>query len=110
MDRNDDGKISFREFKKSLLKDALFKICEEEDINKSKDFFAYEHFYVLYCMFWELDADHDFLINKEEFIKYGGHALSKKVVDRIFAEIPRKFNTKDKMGYDDFICKYFIFL
>lgn len=55
-------------------------------------------------MFWELDADHDFLINKEEFSKYGGHALSKKVVDRIFEGIPRKLKSKDQMCYDDFIC------
>lgn len=29
------------------------------------DFFSYEHFYVLYCKFWELDSDHDFYISKE---------------------------------------------
>ncbi len=34
VDRNDDGKISLREFKKSPLKDALFKVSEEDDINK----------------------------------------------------------------------------
>ena len=61
---------------------------------------------MLYCKFWELDTDHDFLINKEEFSKYEGHALSKKVVDRIFQGIPRAFRSsqQDKMGYEDFIC------
>jgi serine/threonine-protein phosphatase 2A regulatory subunit B'' len=73
---------------------------------QSKEYFAYEHFYVLYCVFWELDLDHDFLVSKDEFSKYGGHALSKKVVDRIFDQAPRKFKVreKEKMGYDDFIC------
>ena len=56
-----------------------------------RDYFSYEHFYVLYIRFWELDSDHDFWINKEDFGKYEGHALSKKVVDRIFDEVPRKF-------------------
>ena len=35
----------------------------EEDINKINDYFSYEHFYVIYCRFWELDADHDSLID-----------------------------------------------
>ena len=70
-------------------------------------YFSYEHFYVLYCKFWELDGDHDFMITKEEFSRYSGHALSKKVVDRIFDQIPRKFKCKvqGKMSYEDFICK-----
>jgi serine/threonine-protein phosphatase 2A regulatory subunit B'' len=25
-----------------------------QDINKVLDYFSYEHFYVLYCKFWEL--------------------------------------------------------
>ena len=35
----------------------------------------------------------------------GGHALSRKAVDRIFDQVPRKFKseTKDKMNYEDFL-------
>ena len=60
---------------------------------------------MLYCKFWELDTDHDFFITRDEFSKYEGHALSKKTVDRIFDQVPRKFSSKkkDTMGYDDFI-------
>ena len=42
----------------------MFAVDEEEDINKVLRFFSYEHFYVVYCKFWELDTDHDFLIDK----------------------------------------------
>lgn len=38
-------------------------------------YFSYEHFYVIYCKFWELDKDHDFLINKDElagWVQEGG--------------------------------------
>jgi serine/threonine-protein phosphatase 2A regulatory subunit B'' len=49
-----------------------------------REYFSYEHFYVLYCRFWELDTDHDFMIDKEDFSRYEGHALSRKAVDRIF--------------------------
>ena len=33
-------------------------VDEEADINLVNDYFSYEHFYVLYCKFWELDTDH----------------------------------------------------
>lgn len=84
LDTNDDGKITFRDFKNSDLMEVLFQVEKEDDINKIRRYFSYEHFYVLYCRFWELDADHDFLIDKEDFSRYEGHALSRKAVDRIF--------------------------
>ncbi len=105
IDMNDDGRINFRDFKRSNLKEVLFNVASEEDINKVREYFSYEHFYVLYCRFWELDTDHDFLIDKEDFSRYEGHALSRKAVDRIFEQVPRKFKSgqKDKMGYEDFV-------
>lgn len=42
---------------------------------------------MIYCKFWELDADHDFLIDKENLIKYGNHSLTYRIVDRIFAQV-----------------------
>ena len=67
VNRKDDGKISFREFKRSNLLSAFDHVDREDDINKVREYFSYEHFYVLYCKFWELDGDHDFFITKEEF-------------------------------------------
>jgi serine/threonine-protein phosphatase 2A regulatory subunit B'' len=60
---------------------------------------------VIYCIFWELDSDHDFLLDKEDLLKYDGHALSRSAIDRIFSQIPAKFTAAvpGKMGYDDFI-------
>ena len=63
---------------------VLQQVASEDDINKVRQYFSYEHFYVLYCRFWELDTDHDFMIYKEDFSKYESHALSRKAVDRIF--------------------------
>jgi serine/threonine-protein phosphatase 2A regulatory subunit B'' len=105
IDTNDDSRITWRDFKNSNLCDILFTVANEEDINKIRQYFSYEHFYVLYCRFWELDTDHDFLIDKEDFSRYEGHALSRKAVDRIFDQVPRKFKsgTKDKMSYEDFV-------
>lgn len=105
VDRNDDGKITLRELKRSNLVDICLTLDEEEDINKIRDYFSYEHFYVLYCRFWEIDTDHDFIIDKEDFSRYEGHTLSRKANDRIFDQVPRKFSCQipNKMSYEDFI-------
>jgi serine/threonine-protein phosphatase 2A regulatory subunit B'' len=63
LDINDDEKISYRDFRNSNFVKTLFTVDTEDDINKIRDYFSYEHFYVLYCRFWELDSDHDFFIN-----------------------------------------------
>ncbi|KAL5208264.1 hypothetical protein ABZP36_032699 [Zizania latifolia] len=99
------GHLTLRELKRGNLLDALRHADEEEDINKVLRYFSYEHFYVIYCKFWELDTDHDFLIDKENLIKYGNHALTYRIVERIFSEVPRKFTSKveGKMGYEDFV-------
>ena len=105
LDVNDDGKITYRDFKNSNLFEVLHTVAKEDDINKIRQYFSYEHFYVLYCRFWELDSDHDFIIDKEDFSRYEGHALSRKAVDRIFNQVPRKFKSEQpgKMGYEDFV-------
>jgi len=107
IDSSDTGKITLRELKRSNLLDTMFSLDEEEDINKIRDYFSYEHFYVLYCRFWELDTDHDFFIDKEDFSRYEGHTLSRKAIDRIFEQVPRKFTSEvpGKVNYEDFICK-----
>lgn len=35
------------------------------------DFFSYEHFYVIYCKFWELDTDHDLEIDAQDLMRHG---------------------------------------
>ncbi|CAI5489476.1 unnamed protein product [Closterium sp. Naga37s-1] len=103
--RSGNGRISLRELKKSNLMQALQQVEEEEDINKVLKYFSYEHFYVVYCKFWELDSDHDFLIDKDDLLRYGNHALTYRIVERIFAQVPRPFTSgvEGKMGYEDFV-------
>ncbi len=76
------GKISLREVRKSNLFTACMHVDEETDINKVLDFFSYEHFYVIYCKFFELDSDKDSKLTKADLMKYGDHALSEAIVDR----------------------------
>ena len=105
VNRSWSGRITIPELRKSNFLAVLSTLDEEEDINQVTDFFSDEHFYVIYCKFWELDSDHDFLINKEDLLRYGTHALTCKIVDRIFSEAPRKFSCKlpGYMCYEDFV-------
>ena len=109
------GKISLRDIRKSNIVSSFIAVDEEEDINKVLSLFSYEHFYVLYCKFWELDTDHDFIISREDLMRYSGHALTRAIVDRIFDYGWRPFGRiqsltpeeKNEMTYEDFICNVF---
>lgn len=98
------GEVSLRELRKSDLLHWFGLADEEEEINAINEFFSYEHFYVIYCKFWELDSDHDFLLSREDLIRHGGHSLTKLIVDRIFQQPCRPFSSgvKNKMGFEDF--------
>ncbi|CAN0904720.1 Serine/threonine protein phosphatase 2A regulatory subunit B''beta [Linum grandiflorum] len=108
VNRSGTGRLTLKELKRSNLIAAMHQVDDEEDINKVLRYFSYEHFYVIYCKFWELDTDHDFFIDKENLIRYGNHALTYRIVDRVFSQLARKFRSKveGKMGYEDFV--YFI--
>nr|CAB3449166.1 unnamed protein product [Digitaria exilis] len=95
LNRIGSGYLTLRELKRGNLLSALRHADDEEDINKVLRYFSYEHFYVIYCKFWELDTDHDFLIDKENLIKYGNHALTYRIVDRIFSENEGYLTLKD---------------
>ncbi|KAK1355543.1 hypothetical protein POM88_048799 [Heracleum sosnowskyi] len=105
INRSGNGHLTLRELRRGNLITTMQHADEEEDINKVLRYFSYEHFYVIYCKFWELDTDHDFLIDKENLIKYGNDALTYRIVDRIFSQVPRKFTSsiEGKMGYEDFV-------
>ena len=64
LDRRGLGRLTLRDIERGELLAALSLIDTDDDINKEMHFFSYEHFYVLYCKFWELDTDHDLEINR----------------------------------------------
>jgi serine/threonine-protein phosphatase 2A regulatory subunit B'' len=79
--------MTYRELKRSDLLEALYALEREEDINRVTRYFSYEHFYVIYCKFWELDSDHDFLLSRDDLARYSNCALTFQVVNRIFDEV-----------------------
>lgn len=85
--RSGSGRMSYRELRRSDLLDALFALEREEDINRVPRYFSYEHFYVVYCKFWELDTDHDFSLDRNDLARYNNCALTYQIVERIFEEV-----------------------
>ena len=61
------------------------RLEQEEDINRIRDYFSYEHFYVIYCKFWELDSDHDLFISRDDLAKHNtGGKINFQIIENIF--------------------------
>ncbi|KAG8519857.1 Serine/threonine-protein phosphatase 2A regulatory subunit B'' subunit alpha, partial [Galemys pyrenaicus] len=85
VNRSWSGKITSTEIRKSNFLQTLALLEEEEDINQITDYFSYEHFYVIYCKFWELDCDHDLYISQADLSHYNDQASSNRIIERIFS-------------------------
>ncbi|XP_063809159.1 serine/threonine-protein phosphatase 2A regulatory subunit B'' subunit beta-like isoform X1 [Pseudophryne corroboree] len=105
VNRSWSGRITCPELRKSNLLQHV-ALLEEEDINQSTDYFSYEHFYVIYCKFWELDSDHDLYIDEQDLSKHNDHAISSRIIERIFSGAVtrgQKAQKKGKISYADFV-------
>lgn len=76
------GRITVREVRRSNIVQEFMHVDEETDINRCVEYFSYEHFYVLYCRFFELDTDKDAKISVDDLIKYGDYCLSEPIIER----------------------------
>ncbi|XP_071626318.1 uncharacterized protein [Temnothorax longispinosus] len=113
VNRSWSGKISIAELRRSNLLAVIIVLEHEEDINQVTAYFSYEHFYVIYCKFWELDRDHDLFIDKIDLTRHNDHALSTRMIERIFSgAVTRGGKAKnnnnsqqpeDKMSYTEFV-------
>ncbi|KYQ91106.1 hypothetical protein DLAC_08012 [Tieghemostelium lacteum] len=77
------AKITIDDLLKSNFIKSLSLLDAEPDINKHLEYFSYEHFYVIYCKFWELDTDHDLMIDCNDLLKYSNGSLTFRIVERI---------------------------
>lgn len=73
VNRSWSGKITIAELRRSNLLNIIQLLEDEEDINQITQYFSYEHFYVIYCKFWELDRDHDLFIDKQDLTRHNDH-------------------------------------
>ena len=88
VNRSWSGRLTIGELRRSNFLATLHLLDEEEDINAVTDYFSYEHFYVIYCKFWELDKDHDLFIDREDLARHNDHGKSKS--RRIFFRTEQK--------------------
>lgn len=75
VNRSWSGKITMAELRRSDILQVLQLLEEEEDINQIMAYFSYEHFYVIYCKFWELDRDHDLFIDQNDLARHNDHGM-----------------------------------
>lgn len=99
------GRISLPELRRSNFLQILGRLEEVEDINEINDYFSYEHFYVIYCKFWELDTDHDMVISQQDLSCYSNGSISEVMIERLFSGcVTHGASFRERqMSYIDFI-------
>ncbi|XP_071243341.1 serine/threonine-protein phosphatase 2A regulatory subunit B'' subunit alpha-like isoform X1 [Salvelinus alpinus] len=105
VNRSWTGRITMTELRRSNFLQTLALLEEEDDINQITDYFSYEHFYVIYCKFWELDTDHDLYIDPKDLARYNDHASSSRIIERLFSGAVTRGSSvqrEGKMSYAEF--------
>ncbi|XP_061700079.1 serine/threonine-protein phosphatase 2A regulatory subunit B'' subunit alpha isoform X1 [Syngnathoides biaculeatus] len=106
VNRSWTGRVSMTELRRSNFLQTLALLEEEDDINQITDYFSYEHFYVIYCKFWELDTDHDLYIDHKDLARYNDHASSNRIIERLFSGAVTRGNAvqrEGRMSYAEFV-------
>ncbi|XP_062390223.1 serine/threonine-protein phosphatase 2A regulatory subunit B'' subunit beta isoform X1 [Sardina pilchardus] len=106
VNRSWTGKITSSELRKSSFLQNVALLEEEEDVNQLTEYFSYEHFYVIYCKFWELDTDHDLFIDQKDLARHNDHAISNRMMERIFSGAvtrDRRVHKEGRLTYADFV-------
>jgi serine/threonine-protein phosphatase 2A regulatory subunit B'' len=98
--------FSLAEFKKSGFLECLKNLERVDDVNTTQDIFSYQHFYVIYCKFWELDRDHDMIIDLPCLMRYDGGSMTTAILKRVMEGCGKplvKGRASKLMTYEDFI-------
>lgn len=108
VNRRLDGRLTLRDLERSDLVDACREVDATDDVNAVLRYFSYEHFYVIYCKFCELDGDKDRMITREDLSRYADFSLTPRIVDRVVGGAPllQWSASHERIGYEDFV--YFI--
>jgi hypothetical protein len=99
--------MSLRDFAHSNFIENLETVDESNQNNEQFNLFSYDYFYVICCIFNELDVDEDGLIGRAEYELYSKHNVSVLALDRLFEGKVFPFkNPSDSpqmICYEDFI-------
>lgn len=110
VNRSWTGRITISEIRQPMgLKflNSLEQLSEIPDINEFTWFFSYQHFYVIYCKFWDLDKDHDLIVSQDDLLEYCDTSLTNKIVSRLVSGCVTRWSgsssQKKTMEYRDFV-------
>lgn len=107
-------KLRFKNFKNTNLVDILINMNGNESFDDLISYFNYQHFYVLYSRFVELDIDEDQCLTLDEFKKHDFGSITENALKRIWdCNIREKkelfqdrVDSNRRMSYHDFIYFY----
>lgn len=105
LDMNVKGFITSREYHQSSLFDNILNLEEYNEDDTKFNFFNYNYFYIICCIFNELDSDEDGYLTLTDLEGYKEHNTPRFVVERIFSQKGFKFlsDKENQMSYIDFI-------
>ncbi|KAJ1971013.1 Serine/threonine-protein phosphatase 2A regulatory subunit B'' subunit alpha [Dimargaris xerosporica] len=77
-------RLSLTDFRRINFLQALVDLetCVDGD-GVEPNCFSYRHFYVIYCNFFDLDSDHDMLIDLNDLSRYHDQSLTPRILHRI---------------------------
>lgn len=104
LDMNMNEKITYDEFMASRIVECMYTADESSNISDETLFFSYEHFYVIFTRFWELDRNETGKLDAEMLSRYDNFRFSKTTVQKIMNTLP--FKTSDEINLFNFV--YFI--
>lgn len=85
LDHDQDGRIYKKEFLESKLYENILNLTDYNDESCNEfNFLSYDYFYILCCLFNDLDENQDGFISKKDLENYQEHNLSSLVISRIF--------------------------
>lgn len=82
MDTDFRGTVGIPQFRKMNLASVFYKADKMPDVNEAQHIFNYQHFYVTFCKFWDLDTDSDEFLSREDLFKFNESAISPLIIDR----------------------------
>ena len=104
-ERNHGRCVTWNDFDRSDVPNIMRNLDQITDINSVLTYFSYEHFYVLYCRFWELDTNKDHKVGLADLRNYNGGQLTNRVLERVVRGFGRKLSsdTHLELDYEDFV-------
>uniref|UniRef100_A0A8C9TQW5 EF-hand domain-containing protein n=1 Tax=Scleropages formosus TaxID=113540 RepID=A0A8C9TQW5_SCLFO len=102
VNRSWTGRITASELRRSNFLQTLSLLEGEDDINQITDYFSYEHFYVIYCKFWELDTDHNLSIDRRDLARYNYHDSERATMPSVLFR-GTSAQREGRMSYAEFV-------